>query len=189
MLLNKSDSNIEEIVSILRKGGVAVIPTDTVYGFSACTDISETDLKIRKIKGRAETKPFIQLISKPEDIFLYTNDIIPQKLLSFWPGPLTIICNDKREEGVTTAFRCPGDLWLRKIIEKCGCPLYSTSVNRSGSPVLGKICEIQEEFEEEVNLIVSDGDSSSSVPSTIVKIENGKTVILREGAVPSEKLF
>lgn len=189
MLLNKSNDYIEETVSVLRNGGVAVLPTDTVYGFSACTDIPETDGRIRKIKGRAETKPFIQLISKPEDLFLFTSDIIPEKLLSFWPGPLTIICSDNREEGKTTAFRCPGDEWLRKIIEKCGCPLYSTSVNRSGSPVLGKILEIQKEFEEEVDLIVSDGDSVSSVPSTIVKIEKGKIVVLREGAVPSEKLL
>ena len=61
--------------------------------------------------------------------------------------------------------------------------MYSTSVNRSGFPVLGKVSEIKKEFENEVSLIVENGDSESSVPSTIVKIQNEKIVVIRPGAV------
>ena len=71
-----------------------IIPTDTVYGFSGIVDSSEhfnTDAIIRKIKGREEYKPFIQLIAAPEDIVKYTDDVVPKKLLDCWPGPLTII--------------------------------------------------------------------------------------------------
>ena len=111
-----------------KNGEVVIIPTDTVYGFSGIVDENFfTDSKIRKIKGREENKPFIQLISSPSEIFNYTNDFIPQKLIDCWPGALTIIVNDKR--GGTTAFRCPGDSWLRKIIEKVGKELYE-SINK-----------------------------------------------------------
>lgn len=185
MILNKSDSDsIEKTVAILRSGGVAILPTDTVYGFSALViKDPDTAFKIRQIKGRDENKPFIQLISKPEDIFLYSSDKVPEKILSYWPGPLTVILNDKRVPGATTAFRCPGDPWLREVISRLGFPVYSTSVNRSGSPVLTRTSEIIKEFEKDTDLIVLDGDSESSVPSTIVKLEGDDYVVLRKGAV------
>ncbi len=187
----KSDENSAVFCSeYLKNNEVVIIPTDTVYGFSGIVDleneksgIDSTDKKIRKIKGREESKPFIQLISKKEDIFSITDALIPQKLLDFWPGPLTIIVPVKNQKGKTVAVRCPGDEWLRKVISLCGKPIYSTSVNRSGNPVLTEIEKIVGEFENEVGLIVCDGDSKSSVPSTIVSILNGKIEIVRKGAV------
>ena len=199
MILKKSDtSSITQTVATLRKGGVVIIPTDTVYGFSGIVDLKaaatslETDVKIRTIKGRAETKPLIQLIAKPEDIRLYTDDYIPSELLAKWPGALTIIVHIKENsplaetaipESHTVAFRCPGDEWLRKIIADCGAPIFSTSVNRSGQPVLDTTNSITQEFENEVNLIIDDGDKKGALPSTLVTIENGAVKILRQGSV------
>ena len=180
-----------------------IIPTDTVYGFSGIVDSSahyNTDAIIRKIKGREEYKPFIQLIAAPEDIVKYTDDVVPKKLLDCWPGPLTIIVNCKSGTGTgivtetnggtgtyggteTIALRCPGDEWLRKVISECGASIYSTSVNRSGQPVLAEENAIISEFESEVWLIVADGDRKSSVPSTIVRVENGNYTVVRQGAI------
>lgn len=184
MVVNKSDAKSVQITSeMLKRGGVVILPTDTVYGFSAKSDINEADLRIRDIKGRSESKPFIRLISNPEDIKKFTDDSIPEKLLSYWPGPLTIIVNDKTVPGITTAFRCPGDEWLRGIIAECGSPLYSTSVNRSGKPVIQTIDGIISEFESEVDLIINGGDTKDALPSTIVKIEDENVVVLREGDI------
>lgn len=195
MILNKSDEkSLELCVSALKSGKIVIIPTDTVYGFSGLVMPSsplDGDSKIKAIKGRAETKPLIQLIAKAEDIKKHTDDQIPEKLLACWPGPLTIIVNNKNytSDGLKTiAFRCPGDLWLRKIIEKCGCPIYSTSVNRSGSPVLETEAEIKDEFEKDVDLIVFDGDKKGSLPSTIVSLSEGKVKILRQGAVKFDEI-
>ena len=112
----KSDfDSIKKCADSLKNAQVVIIPTDTVYGFSAIVDDeSKTKEKIQKIKGRGDEKPFIQLISSPEDIKKYTDDEIPSNLLDYWPGPLTIIVNDKRINS-TTAFRCPADEWLRKL--------------------------------------------------------------------------
>ena len=181
MICNKSDlDSIKKSALLLKNGEVLVLPTDTVYGFSGI--IGKTDAKIRVIKGRSETKPFIVLISDPAELKLISDDIVPEKLSQFWPGPLTVIVKEKNSDK-TVAVRCPGDSWLRSVINECGSPIYSTSVNRSGSPVLTKISDICSEFEGDVALIVSDGDSKSSVPSTIVKLEENGYSVVREGAV------
>lgn len=182
MICSKSEKDsIQKCAELLRQEKVLVLPTDTVYGFSGI--IGKTAAEIRRIKGREETKPFIVLISSPEELSSVSDDSIPEKLKCFWPGPLTVIVSDKNNPGSTVAVRCPGDEWLRKVIRLCGSPVYSTSVNRSGSPVLGKVSEILAEFEDEVALVVDAGDAKSSVPSTIVKLEKDGWSVIRQGAV------
>ena len=199
LIKNKNDQeSIKTTADTLKNGGIVIIPTDTVYGFSGIVDLKnaasnfKTDAKIRTIKGRAETKPLIQLIAKPEDIHLYTDDALPAELLSKWPGALTIIVHIKKDsplaataipESGTVAFRCPGDEWLRKIITECGAPIFSTSVNRSGQPVLDTADAISSEFKNEVDLIINDGDKKGALPSTLVMLENGKVKVLRQGSV------
>lgn len=189
------ESGIDEIGSGCLCGG----------GKSGKTDVcSGTDGEIRRIKGREAYKPFIQLIAEPDDIRQITDDNIPEELFSLWPGALTIIVNDKRPvemadggntEGKNTAFanaeghkttvavRCPGDAWLRNVIRETGSAIYSTSVNRSGKPVLTDIADIAEEFEKEVELIIDDGDKRNALPSTIVSVCDGSCRIIRQGSV------
>ena len=212
IILKKDEASQKKVAEVLKAGGVVIIPTDTVYGFSGISSLgncgrdkdekilpageelceplasSDPDSKIRAITCRAETKPFIQLISAPEDLALYTDDEIPASLLNKWPGALTIIVHLKKSISLsktlpTVAFRCPGDLWLRQIIKECGAPIYSTSVNRSGSPVLETIPEIKDEFLNEVDLIIDDGDKRGALPSTLVCLEGGKVKVLRQGSV------
>ncbi|MCR5187852.1 MAG: threonylcarbamoyl-AMP synthase [Treponema sp.] len=197
MIINKSDKDsVQKTAQVLRNGGICILPTDTVYGFSGLVATKEilpessTDAEIRRIKGRSETKPLICLIAKPEDLALYTNDSIPQELLSKWPGALTIIVHTKEDAPLapqaklpTIAFRCPGDQWIRQVIEELGAPIYSTSVNRSGQPVLEEEGAIVEEFQNEVSLIVNDGDKKGALPSTLVSLEKGQVKIIRQGSV------
>lgn len=195
MICQKSEKDsLDKTAKSLKKGSVVIIPTDTVYGFSGIVDLKgKTPLKsqdlIRKIKGRGENKPFIHLIAKAEDIYDYTDLLLPEALISKWPGPLTVIVPVKKDcplysEEETVAFRCPGDKWLRDLIEECQAPLYSTSVNRSASPVLTLEKDIVSEFENECDLIVLDGDCKTSLASTIVKLENDRTfTVIRQGAV------
>ncbi len=191
MICRKSDEESVQIaIDYIRRGKVVVLPTDTVYGFSGIVDgriySYQTNQKIFDIKGRNENKPLIQLISAPSDLKKYTRDVVPDNLLAKWPGPLTIIVHTFAADGNfnTTAFRCPGDEWLRKVIAGCGAPIYSTSVNRSGLPVLDNIKQIKEEFGKDVDLIVDDGDKKGGVPSTIVSIdEAGDVKIVRQGIV------
>jgi L-threonylcarbamoyladenylate synthase len=187
MIYHKSDNNsVEKVANLLRAGKIVIIPTDTVYGFSGIAEPDKknrfhTDELIRRIKGRSETKPFIRLIATPDDIRNYTSDVIPETLLNKWPGALTIIVHD--QYGATTAFRCPGDAWIRSVIAACGYPIYSTSVNRSGASILETVADIRNEFEEEVSMFVADGDKTGAKPSTIVKLDKGNICVLRQGSV------
>ena len=194
MICRKSDrASVELVSSCLKRGGIAVLPTDTVYGLSGIVDLKDsvcfkTDQRMRTIKGRAETKPFIQLIASPQDIYAYTDVVLPPALLAKWPGALTVIVPVKADpplaEAVpSVAFRCPGDAWLRQIVAACAAPIYSTSVNRSGSPVLDTMAAIRAEFGGEVDLLVDDGDKKGSLPSTIVSLLDGNLRVLRQGAV------
>ncbi len=183
MILQKSNPNSIEIVAqALKDNKVVIIPTDTVYGFSGI--VPEADSAIRVIKGRDEVKPFIQLVSKPSDIQMYSKTIIPSEISKHMPGPITVIVENIHDNG-TTAFRCPDDEWLQKLITVCEKPLYSTSTNRSGSPILNSIKEIQDEFEKEVFCIV-DGNivnNEKAIPSTLVDISKGKITVLRQGSI------
>lgn len=183
MYLKSNPDSIKICTQALRKGEVIIIPTDTVYGFSAVVDpVLKTAEKIRQIKGRSEEKPFIQLIGKPQDIFKYTDDEIPEEVIDKWPGPLTVIVHDKNE-CTTTAFRCPDDPWLCAILNELNTPVYSTSANRSGSPLLDKVSELEKEFSQEVSVIIDDGDRIGGVASTIISIDSGKINVLRQGTV------
>ncbi len=195
MICRKSDEkSIQLTVEALLAGKAVIIPTDTVYGFSGIVDFTgnhHVDSIIRQIKGREGDKPLIELISSPSDVLKYSDSEIPEKLLSCWPGPLTLIVKNngfyRRITGrETTAFRCPGDLWLRNVIAACNAPVYSTSVNRSGMPVLDEISEIISQFESEVSLIVDDSDRKDALASTLVDVtgKSGKAaVILRQGCL------
>ncbi len=192
--IEKNDSaSLQKAVDCLSAGKIVILPTDTVYGFSGLVDLKGSERKacdslIRKIKGRDEGKPFIELIASPEEIWNYTDEKIPENLLKLWPGPLTLIVPIKKDAPLdsqlqTIAFRCPGDPWLRNVIKLAGRPIYSSSVNRSGSPVLSSIAEIEAEFGEEVALIVRDGDKTGSLPSTIVAVQKGNIRIVRQGSL------
>lgn len=195
MRLQKSDPcSIELCAAALLRGEVLIIPTDTVYGFSGI--VPESEERIRRIKGRDETKPFIQLLADPEDLALYSDSLLPPVIRALMPGALTVIVKNSIKNAEpfvsagasagcagTTAFRCPDDDWLRVLIRKCGKPLYSTSVNRSGFPVLTDIDIMEKEFGAEVFYIVDGGEKKDALPSTIVDLSGGTPKIIRQGAV------
>lgn len=193
-IISREEAFSEKIVAeCILKGGVCVIPTDTVYGFSGIVPWSKN--KIQTIKGRDEGKSFIQLIADPNEIYNYTSLSIPSRLFSLWPGALTLVVPVSKGDNAdsTIAFRCPGDAWLRKVVELVGSPIYSTSVNRSGQPVMYKLQSICDEFLGEVDLVV-DGDkiiAPDAKASTLVELtDDGQCKVLRQGSVtiPSELL-
>ncbi len=183
MILYKTHPDtIHKTSKALIEGKVVIIPTDTVYGFSGIVPIS--DALIRNIKGREETKPFIQLVASAKDIAHYSNTPIPSKIAHHMPGPLTIIVKNMHDDG-TTAFRCPDDPWLQKLLQICKKPLYTTSVNRSGKEIIHNVLEMEKEFSNEVFCIVDAQipDIKNQVPSTIVDITNNSINIIRQGSI------
>ncbi len=179
MIIEKNDPRVLDISTELLESGHAVIaPCDTIYGLLG--KVPDADDVIRQIKGRGETKPFLQLIL-PE----WINDLTPQRLderlLSYWPGPLTLVV--KNRQGGTTAYRAPDDPFLISLLTRVGTPLYSTSVNHAGSPPLNDIEVIIHEFDASVPMIINGGDLPEAIPSTLLDVTTNEWNVLRQGAL------
>jgi len=110
-------SNLDEVTKtvarVLLKGGVCIIPTDTIYGIVALDRFPHSVNRIKRIKKRPENKPFLRLIGSLETLKKYTPQQVPEKLKIYWLVPLTIIFRDY--QGKSVALRWPDDGFLKAI--------------------------------------------------------------------------
>lgn len=177
MVLNKTNPELFDIIiPILKKGGTAVLPCDTIYGLCALYKIGEKSLQ--KIKKRYEKKRFLILATIEQVNGLSEN--IPEDILSCWPGPLTVILNFK--DGTKQAVRVPDDCFLQKLLNELGSPLYSTSVNLSGEPELLDFTSICQKFEKLTNVIIRGQEIQGTVPSTIIDATCKPYKLIRQGS-------
>ena len=177
MVIRIENPDLLKIVSqTLLNDGVAILPSDTLYGFSCIQGKGEH--KIEEIKGRGAGKHFLKLALK-EQLQMLTSELPDSKLLSYWPGPLTLIL--KGIKNPTEGIRVPDNQFIQDILKKVGQPIISTSVNYSGQSPMTSIEEIIDEFENKVDLIVDAGVLPPSLPSTIIDISTGIPRLVRQG--------
>lgn len=184
--------NVRRIAKEIKRGNLVIVPTDTVYGILADATNIEAVEKVYLAKKRNRNKPFILIVDSLEMLETYTKNIssLQRELITkYLPGRLTILLekNEKIDNLVTSdshlvGIRIPDDKNLIKIIHAVGKPLISTSANLSKRDVIISIEMIEEKLLEEISYI-ADGGVILNVPSTIVKVENAKIFILREGEV------
>ena len=177
MVIKFGNPDLLKIVSqTLLNNGVAILPSDTLYGFSCIQGIGEH--KIEEIKGRGEGKHFLKLALKNQ-LDQLTSEIPDTRLLSYWPGPLTLIL--KGIKNPTEGIRVPDNKFIQELLTKVGQPIISTSVNYTGQPPMTSIEEIIKEFEDKVDLIVDAGKLPPSLPSTIIDLSMGAPRLVRQG--------
>ena len=180
MVVSAADpGSLPRLVEVLRKGGVAIAPCDTMYGLVGIAP--DTERRIRGIKGRGEEKPFLQLLSDLSWVAQFSDLAVPARLAKYWPGPLTLVFPAR--QGGTVAFRVPDSTFLRNLLGALGRPLFSTSANRAGTLPLNRIVDIGREFEKVVDLIFDAGDLPAGLPSTIVDVSSRPYKVLRAGAL------
>ena len=183
---------VRSLVPILQRDGVVLLPTDTIYGFSARFDRIEARNRIRRIKGPARPVAMVSLVSGLEMAFRYAeppHGASHEILMRHWPGPLTAILRarphvstDLCGPGDTLAFRWPMSAFLQALLGAIGVPLLSTSANRTGEPTPGQFSTLQELFGAEVDALVDGGDHPGQA-STIVDLTGEFPVLVRPGAV------
>ncbi len=182
--------DIDYIVNILKNDGVVLLPTDTIYGLMCdATNIEAVD-KIYRMKNRDYSKPMLILVSNIDMLNKYCkveNDTEKMLIDKYFPGEMTIIL--KRKEDIpllvtsgkdTVGVRIPNNKELLSIISKLDKPLVSTSANVSNSVNITSIDLLDEKIKNEVDYIY-DGGVINNNASTVVKVENNKVNILREG--------
>ena len=187
MIVRDSDpGSFDRLAEALAGGQVAIIPCDTMYGIVGVAP--DTEDRIRTIKGRGESKPFLQLVGEATWVTRVSDSPLPPSLSKYWPGPLTIVFPTR--QGGTVALRLPDSLFLRRLLKAVGRPLYSTSVNRASEDPLVDVAAMRREFERDVDLIFDAGNLPPGPPSTLVDITVSPYRVLRLGAVqiPPEDL-
>ena len=194
---------IEAAGRILREGGIAAIPTETVYGLAGNALDPAATAKIYEAKGRPSDNPLIVHIAAWEELAPLVRRVPREAELlaaAFWPGPLTMILPkaplvpDTTSGGLdTVAVRMPRDPVARGIIRAAGVPLAAPSANRSGSPSPTTWRHCVDDLWGRVDAIVESHDCQVGVESTVISLcpgPDGKTQprLLRPGAVTLEQL-
>lgn len=193
-----NEKSIDTVADILRNGGLAAIPTETVYGLAANAFDEQACKNIYAAKGRPSDNPLIVHIS---DIKML-DDIVesfPEKARiladKFWPGPLTMIMKKSDKIPMVTsgglnsvAVRFPRHPVAKKIIEKAGVPLAAPSANLSGSPSPTTFQHCVNDLMGRVDAIIDGGPSDVGVESTIISFVDEKPILLRPGYITLEQL-
>lgn len=183
----------EKIINFLKQGKVLVLPTDTIYGFSALASNQEAVDRIFSIKKREENKPFITLISSLEMAQRYAvikdDKIIDVKKIWQDERPTTIIFPAKNNlaNGVLSkegkiSMRLPKSDFLIKILNIINEPIVSTSFNLSGEDYINSLDNLESIFKEggRPDLVVDIGPTKTTKPSKLVDLTGGIINIIRD---------
>ena len=189
-------ARIEKCASIIRGGGLAAFPTETVYGLGANALDDAACAGIFAAKNRPPEKALLchlYSIDQAEEIAYLTDDM--RKLIrTFTPGPLTVIA-PKREVignvvsagGNTVGLRFPSNKEAIELLMACGVPVAATSANISSFPAPTSAEQVREYLNGRIDAILDGGVTGSGVASTIVSLEGGLK-ILREGVITEKEI-
>ncbi|HEU4913964.1 MAG TPA: L-threonylcarbamoyladenylate synthase [Candidatus Saccharimonadales bacterium] len=179
----------DEALHILLRGGVGILPTDTVYGLATRADSPQGVARLYAIKHR-ERKPGTIIAASTEQLAsLGVDKKYLRKVEQWWPNPLSVIVPTGQglfylHQGLDSLpMRIPQDETLRTFLGKTG-PLATSSANQPGETESRNLEEAWAYFGNDVDFYVDGGDMSGRKPSTIIRINQGGDIeVLRNGAV------
>ncbi|WP_456423605.1 L-threonylcarbamoyladenylate synthase [Lutibacter sp.] len=189
---NPNEREIDKVVAILKKGGLIIYPTDTVYGIGCDITNVKAMGKVAKIKNIKLDKANFSFIcydlSTLSDYIKQIDTRTYKILKKTLPGPYTFILpgNNKLpkvfKNKKTVGIRIPDNLIIRELVKKLGNPIVSTSIydeddliEYTTDPEL-----IFEKWESRVDVVI-DGGYGGNIPSTIIDLSDDEITVLREG--------
>ena len=180
-------------VTILDRGGLVAVPTETVYGLAADSLNGAAVKSIYTAKGRPENKPISVLLTGMDMVEQVCRDIPPlayQLAEAFWPGPLTMVLVSRdtvpdvvRAGGLTLGVRCPDHPDTLALIRAFGRPLAAPSANPSGEPSPKDADAVLAGLGGKIDAVLDGGPCSVGVESTIVELTTDTWKILRQGGL------
>ncbi len=183
---------VEAAVGVTLQGGVVLAPTDTVYGLH-CHPFQPSALeRILAIKRRREEKGFLLLVPEPgwaEELCPRVPPFFERLAAMVWPGPVTILLEGHPSlsplilgsEG-KVGIRMPDVKFLQEWMRGISAPIVSSSANRSGDPSPATLVGLRELFEQEVDLILDNGDPATGLASSVVDLTVTPPRLARRGA-------
>jgi tRNA threonylcarbamoyl adenosine modification protein (Sua5/YciO/YrdC/YwlC family) len=190
---NPAPRQIAQVVEILRKGGVIIYPTDTVYGIGCDIFNQKAVEKVARIKGVKPEKANFSFIchdlSHISDFSKHFDNRTFKLMKKYLPGPFTFILPANtnipklfKNKKKTIGIRIPDNNIPLEIVRELGNPLLTTSLHDSDD-FLDYITDpelIEEEYSNLVDAVI-DGGYGNNVPSTILDCTNGDIEIIRQG--------
>lgn len=195
----EAEALVEEARGLLAAGGILAIPTDTYYALAVQPFNEEALRRLFAVKHRPPGKPILLLVATPEmvpQVARGVPEVARQLMARFWPGPLTIILPARPElpqlvtGGTgTVGVRQPRQPVTTRLVAALGWPVTGTSANRAGQPPLTLATEVDEQFGEQVDLILDVGPCPGGQPSTVVDVSCTPPCLVRPGATPTAQLM
>ena len=187
----------ERIVAVLLEGRTVLIPTDTVYGVGAVPSIPGATDRVFALKERSLASPLAVLVADVEQARTLVERPSPEVagwMEEFWPGPLTLVLPRSTAAaslalggpGDTIGVRCPDHDLVRAVAAEVG-PIATTSANRHGAATPTTAAAAAAALVGPVDLVV-DGGERGTLASTVVDATWVSWRLLREGAIPIERL-
>ncbi|PCJ94882.1 MAG: threonylcarbamoyl-AMP synthase [Flavobacteriaceae bacterium] len=189
---NPNPKEVKKVVDILRKGGLVIYPTDTVYGLGCDITNARALEKIARIKGVKLAKANWSFICKDlSNLSDYVRQIDTPtfKLLKrALPGPYTFILPGNNnlpkdfKKKKTVGIRVPDNTIAQALVAELGNPIVSTSI-RDDDELLEYTTDPELIFEKWHNLVdvVIDGGYGDNVASTVIDLSEGEPKVIREG--------
>ncbi|HVD85771.1 MAG TPA: Sua5/YciO/YrdC/YwlC family protein [Solirubrobacterales bacterium] len=173
-------------------GGVAVFPSDGLYGL-ACDPLDANAIsKIHRLKGRDDGKPSAVMYFSPLAIRELLSGLGPKTKAvasALLPGPATLVVNNPERRYPLACRQNPERLGIRLIGGPLGgtmCPVFQTSSNLSGEPAPARFEDVPRSIRDRVELAI-DGGELPGLPSTVIDVaaidEDGSWRVLRDGAL------
>lgn len=183
----KLQSEINKAAQILKKGGVVIFPTDTVFGLGCLFDSNKALARIYEIKNRPQTLPLPILVSKIEEVekLAYITPLAKSLINKYWPGALTLVLKAKKSNQ-KLGFRLPNSKITLSLIEEAGKPIIGTSANFHGQSVQKNSKDLPKDLIDKVDFTV-EGISGGGVESTVVDASGQKPKVIRQGAINIRK--
>lgn len=190
--------NIDTAAEIILRGGVAAVPTETVYGL-AVNGLDESAVKkLYELKRRPRVKPISLLVSGADAMERLCCDVPRQARVlakKFWPGPLTIVLKALpgapeivRAGGNTVGLRCPRHELTLSLLSKVNVPLAAPSANPSGKHSALTALQVIAYFDGKIDAILNGGPCSVGMESTVIDMSQAPYRILRQGALPEREI-
>ena len=185
---------VDEVVDVLERGGVVVLPTDTVYGLAALPTSAEAIERVFALKGRLADVPIAVLCASAAQALELAAPVPGVEAVAnrFWPGPLTLVL--PRRAGVelhlgepshTIGLRVPDHPLVRAVAERTG-PVATTSANRHGEPTFATARAAAGSLDGAPDLVV-EGGRLEATASTVVDATVSPWIARRHGAIdPAE---
>lgn len=183
-------AQVKQAADVIARGGLVIIPTDTVYGVAADAANKKALDKLYEIKKRPKDKPFALLIAEKERVEEFARDIpiAAYKLMrKFWPGPLTILLKAKDQGKV--GLRMPDNPVALEIIFQAKTALACPSANISDKPAPVDFEEAIKDLDGLVDLAIDAGSAKLGVESTVVDLTSEPLRIARSGAIKDEEVL